>query len=116
MFCEELSGEGHCACQREALVEKSCQLLEIEPELSATAIDAELKEGNLIADLIEGQSLLYLSSLHKAERVSLSVSCACSGGNLRGSGVDVDKAIPWVEAKAKIELSRSQKKGDNHGP
>jgi exodeoxyribonuclease V alpha subunit len=106
---QELSGEGHCACRRDILVEKSCQLLEIEAELAATAIDAELKDGHLVGEIIEGENMLYLSALHKAEAGVAASLLRLLQGQAAWSGVDADKAIPWVEAKAKIELSPSQK-------
>jgi exodeoxyribonuclease V alpha subunit len=106
---QELSGEGHCACEREALIEKSCQLLEIESELAATAIDTELKEGNLTGEIIEDRTLLYLTALHRAEVGVAASLVRLAAGLAPWANIEIDKAIPWVEGKAGIELSQSQK-------
>ncbi|MEZ4535443.1 MAG: ATP-dependent RecD-like DNA helicase [Cyanobacteriota/Melainabacteria group bacterium] len=44
MYWEELSGEGHCACEFQNLIDKSAELLGIDTELTATAIDTEVKK------------------------------------------------------------------------
>ncbi len=111
---QELSGVGHCASQREKLVESSSQLLEISPELASTAIDTEVKVGNLVEEIIDQRQVVYLTPLHKAE---LGVAAGLTRlANLKREGdpvpwsyIDADKAIPWVEDKAKIQLSDSQK-------
>lgn len=107
---QEFSGDGHCACEREKLVETSSKLLEISEELASTATDTEVKAGNLVADQIDDRQLLYLAALHKAELGVTASLLRLAGGSALWSGIDVEKAIPWVEGKAKIQLSDSQKR------
>ncbi len=106
---QELSGEGHCACEKEKLIETASKLLEISAELSATAIDTEVQEGNVIAEQMEAGLLLYLAALHKAEVGVASHLIRLLGGVVPWSTIDAVKAIPWVEEKACIQLSQSQK-------
>jgi len=107
---QELSSEGHCACERDKLVESSSKLLEISHELASTALDTEVKEGNLVDEMIDGRQVLYLTTLHKAEVGVAASLLRLTQGEAPWSTINVDKAIPWVEAKAGIQLSESQKR------
>jgi exodeoxyribonuclease V alpha subunit len=107
---QELSGEGHCACERDKLIETSSKLLEISDELASTALDTEVKEGNLVAESIDDRQVLYLTALHKAELGVAASLLRLASGEAAWSAINVDKAIPWVEGKAGIQLSDSQKK------
>lgn len=107
---QELSGEGHCACERDKLVEISCRLLEISEDLARTALDTEVEAEHLVADRIDDVDVLYLAALHKAEVAVAEHLRRLAEGQSAWSTVDVQKAIPWVEAKAQIQLSHSQKK------
>jgi len=107
---QELSGEGHCACERDKLKETASRLLEISEELASTALDTEVKEGNLVEESIDGCQLLFLTSLQKAELGVAANIFRLANGSAAWSDINVEKAIPWVEAKAGIQLADSQKK------
>ncbi len=106
---QEASGQGHCACQLETLGATAAKLLEIPEDLACQAIEAELKEGNLVAEPIEGKTLLYLTALQKAEAAVAAHLLRLAGGALPWAEIDPHRAIAWVEGRATIELSRSQK-------
>lgn len=106
----ELSGEGNCAYERGELVAAAARLLEIDRQIVATAIDAELKEENIVADNIEARDLIYLAGLHAAECGVASHLVRLKKGEAPWADLDCSKAIPWVEAQNKIQLSESQKK------
>lgn len=110
---QELSGEGHCAAERDKLAEAASKLLEISHELSSTALDTEVKEGNLVEEIIDDRQVLYLTALHKAEVGVASSLLRLVQGEAPWATVNVAKAIPWVEAKAGIQLSESQKTAVN---
>jgi exodeoxyribonuclease V alpha subunit len=105
---QELAGEGHCACQFDKLVDDSSKLLEISTELSIAAIQAEVKEKNLVEENNESR-LIYLTPLYKAEVGVANSLARLACREPSWSSIDVAKAIPWVEAKAQITLSTSQK-------
>jgi exodeoxyribonuclease V alpha subunit len=107
---QEFSGDGHCACERDKLVDTSSKLLEISEELASTAIDTEVEASNLVDEKIDNCHLLYLAALHKAELGVTASLLRLYEGSALWSSIDVEKAIPWVEGKAKIQLSDSQKK------
>lgn len=106
---QELSSEGHCACKRDKLTELASKLLEISSELACTAIDTETKEGNLVEELIDNESVLYLAALQKAEIGVASNLLRLTAGSIMWGNIDVEKAVPWIENKAGIQLSPSQK-------
>lgn len=101
--------QGHCAIQRQKLIETTSELLQIEPEKILPGIEAELTEKNIIAEKIKNEDCLFLTSLHRAEvnvlQHLIRLKKACSNW----LPIDALKAIPWVEEKTKIELSYSQK-------
>ena len=107
---QELSGEGHCACDREKLVQTSGKLLEISEELATIGIERAVKEGHLVVEQIDGRQVIYLAALHKAETGVAASLLRLVGGSAECPQIDIEKAIPWVEDEATIQLSESQKK------
>ncbi len=106
---QELSDEGHCACERERLSQLAASLLEIEQDICRTAISAEIELGNLICEEINEESLVYLAALYRAESSVATHLLRLRDGEAPWSQVDALKAISWVETKEQIELSLSQK-------
>lgn len=106
---QELSDEGHCACERERLSQLAASLLEIEQDICRTAISAEIELGNLICEEINEKSLVYLAALYRAESSVATHLLRLREGDAPWSQVDALKAISWVETKEQIELSLSQK-------
>ncbi len=106
---QELSGDGHCACQRGRLIDLASQLLEIPADVIEEGVARELEEERLVAEEIEGQPCLYLTPLYRAEvGVAENLRRLQEGAPSWGK-IDADKAIPWVEEKTKLSLSDSQK-------
>lgn len=105
---QELSNEGHCACQFEKLIETAAKLLEISVDLAAAAINTEIQENNLVEEVSDTR-LIYLTPLYKAEVGVATSLIRLAAGESAWSAIDVAKAIPWVETKAQITLSNSQK-------
>ncbi|MFD2113863.1 ATP-dependent RecD-like DNA helicase [Thiorhodococcus fuscus] len=106
---QEIAGDGHCAAWHETLVEQSCTLLEIPEPIIQEAIQVELAEERLIAEPIDDRPALFLAPLQRAE-----LGVARSLERLRldpppWGGIDVDKALPWVEAQTGLALSDSQR-------
>ncbi len=102
------SEQGHCAAPREKLVDLAVKLLAIPETVIDQAIDAELEEENLTADLVEGGSLIYLTPLHRAETGCAHQLQRLLAGSPPWGAID-PKAIPWVEEKTGLELSPSQR-------
>lgn len=107
---QEMATEGHCASEFENLVESSVKLLEISEDLAREGIRSEIEQENIFSELIEGKELLYLAHLYRAEIGVAGHLTRLAMGDAPWAGIDLEKAIPWVESKAEITLSESQKK------
>ncbi len=106
---QELCDFGHCAAEKEQLIEKAIELLDIPRDLIEKAIECEETEGRLVSEDIEGKACVFLASFYKAEVGIVS--------NLKRlmkhtadwmREIEVGKAIPWVERKTGLELSMTQ--------
>ena len=78
-------------------------------EIIETALDLELRDGEVIADTVDGERCIFLAGLHRAERAIAARIKALSSGALPWPAIDAAKAIPWVETKAGITLAASQR-------
>ena len=107
---QELAGEGHCAGEREALVEATAGLLEVDAEVVERALARDLADEALIDETRDGESWIFLPALQRSER-----GAAGHLGRLLGAGgppwgdIDPEKAIPWAEQRVGFELSGSQR-------
>ncbi|RQW83074.1 MAG: hypothetical protein EHM62_02650 [Methylococcus sp.] len=91
---QQWADQGNCAAYREQLVSMAVQLLEIPEGTILQAIDAELEEKNLVAEVINDKDAVFLAPLYQAE-----VGCArhlkrLSMGHTPWGAIDGDKAIP----------------------
>jgi len=105
---QEFSGEGHCAAFRDALITESEKLLLIDTPILEQAILAEIEAENLVLEDIDGNPVLFLTPLQRAEQgIASSIKRLLEGHPLWG-GIQPEKSIPWVEQKTGLELSPSQ--------
>lgn len=130
---QEMSNEGHCAAPFELLCQKAATLLEIPEKIIVDAINAELQAKNLIVEKLKGKAAesfiiaaqntgaldadekhstiqaIFLASLHQAE-VSVAHNLSrIKNGEIPWGKIDESKALPWVETKTGLELSKTQK-------
>ncbi len=104
------SEQGHCWCPRPRLTEMAVKLLEIPEAVIGAAIEAEIGEQRLVGEHADdGEELLFLAPLQQAERGVARRLRQLLAGAAPWGVIDVDKAIPWVESKAGITLSASQR-------
>jgi exodeoxyribonuclease V alpha subunit len=100
--------EGHCGLPRDKLIEAAAKVLEVEAGLIEQAIAEEVAEGTLVEDAIGGRPAVFLGWLFHSERNIAERLSALSKGPPPWSGIDADRAIPWVEGRAGISLAPSQ--------
>lgn len=106
---QELTGEGHCAFQRDKLLERTVEMLEIPREIVEKAVETILAEGRLREETRDGETLLYLAWMHEAERrLAMHLLEQCTGAHPCPS-VDVDKAMAWVEGVIGLTLAEGQR-------
>ncbi len=105
---QEMSGQGHCAAYRSQLIEAAEKLLEISAVVLEQAIADETVSDQLIVEMHEGQQIVFLISLHRAETGSAASILRLTNGILPWQEVNPNEAIPWVERATGFELSNSQ--------
>lgn len=106
---QEISSAGHCAASRKRLAETAARLLEIPEAVIESAIDHEVREGNIVEDEIDGKPCIYLAHLFRAETGVADNLARLLKGRTPWAGIDTEKAIPWVENKTGLKLSESQR-------
>ena len=99
------SEQGHCAAPGDQLIELAQPLLEIDTEIIAEGIAAELAEERLVSD----KDLLYLAPLYRAELGCATQLQRLLAGHQPWGTLDLEKAIPWVEARTGLTLADSQR-------
>ncbi|MEA5414380.1 SF1B family DNA helicase RecD2 [Synechococcus sp. BA-132 BA5] len=123
----EASGDGHCGLPSAELLKLAGELLAVErpsgpldetgassrvplePGLIQSALDLELAEGSVIADVLAAEPAIFLSNLHRDERRIAAALQALAAGRPPWGAIDSAKAIPWVEQRLGLELAASQK-------
>ncbi|MHB8283498.1 MAG: SF1B family DNA helicase RecD2 [Caulobacteraceae bacterium] len=104
----EAMGQGHCGLPVDQLTMLTIKLLEISPDLIAEALRLELASETVIADELDGERCIFLSSLHHAERTIAARLLAISQGATPWREISADRAIPWAEQKTGRTLAKSQ--------
>lgn len=106
---QELASEGHCGYPEPGVIERTTKLIEVEPRIVEEAVLNGIRDRSVVREAVDGESWLFLASLHRAE-----VGLAQSVRRISESPhplprIDVEKAIAWVEPRLGIELAAAQK-------
>jgi exodeoxyribonuclease V alpha subunit len=104
----EAMDDGHCGLPFDELVPMAEQLLEIPASIVEQALGLEIAAGEVVADEVDGHRCIFLAGLHRAERAIADRLRTLQQGVLPWPHVDPARAIPWVEAKARIALAERQ--------
>lgn len=105
----EASSQGHCGLPVEELVPLCAKLLGIAPDRIGEAIALEVESHRLVRDTIGGREAIFLPWLFLAETTIAGELRRLGRGELPWPGIEVARALLWVEAKARIRLSPSQR-------
>ncbi len=101
--------QGHCALPIETLIRLAEDLLGVSSSLVRDAIENVLAEGEVVSDTIAGEPCLFLRGLHIAERTIAERLRVRTSGTPPWPAIDLDRAVPWVEAKTGRTLADSQR-------
>ncbi len=104
----EAMDEGHCGLPTEQLVPLGVELLEVPKELVLTALELELSEGTVIADMVGETACIFLGGLYRAEQVIAERIMRLANGTLPWPFIDPVKALPWIEQKTGLSMAESQ--------
>jgi exodeoxyribonuclease V alpha subunit len=104
----EAMDDGHCGLPREELLGLAEKLLEVEQPILLEALTLELREGSVVADVLDDEPAVFLGGLHRAESKIATSLLALTKGDPPWRPIDAAKAVPWVEAKLGVTLAPSQ--------
>ncbi|MBV8263636.1 MAG: AAA family ATPase, partial [Candidatus Eremiobacteraeota bacterium] len=105
----EAMDEGHCGLPVTELRRLTADLIEVPAALIETALALELDDGEVVADTVDEERCVFLAGLHRAEQLIAARLRALSANPPSWLGIDVAKAIPWVEQKTGLTLAPSQR-------
>src|SRR6187397_3137203 len=86
----EAMDEGHCGLPTDELVPLTEKLLEVPQQLIQTALDLELQEGTVVADWVGETPCVFLTGLHRAERIIAERLVRLANGTLPWPWIDPD--------------------------
>jgi exodeoxyribonuclease V alpha subunit len=105
----EATSDGHCALPLALLKEEARKLLSVDDQIITAALERSLADQGLVLDRIDGQELVFLPSLKRAEETiarRILELCAVPAGY---PPIDLEKAIAWCQQKTGKELAPSQR-------
>ena len=105
----EAVDQGHCALPASELRERTATLLELSLPLIDEALVLEVEQGTVVAASIDGTPVYMLASLDASERVVASRLRQLASAMRPWPAIDVERALPWVEARLGLALSASQR-------
>ncbi len=105
----EAMDKGHCGLPVEELAPLAVELLDVPKELIQTALELELSEGTVIADMVADTRCVFLAGLHRSEQAIAERLQTLTSGKLPWAWIDPDKALPRIEQKTGLSLAPSQK-------
>ena len=105
----EAMDEGHCGLPEDDLLRTGAKLLEVAADRLTAALALELQDGTVVADTVGERRCVFLAGLYRAEQDIAKRLKALAAGEPPWPAIDVDKAIPWLEARGGITLAASQR-------
>ena len=105
----EATGEGHCALPLDLLKDQAGKLLLVEDKIVSEALERTLAAKDLVTETINGQELIFLPALKRAEEI-----VAGRIKNLADSPsvfpvIDLSKAVGWCQERTGKELAPNQR-------
>jgi exodeoxyribonuclease V alpha subunit len=104
----EATGEGHCALPVELLKEEAAKLLLVEDKIVTDALDRTLASNDLVKETINGQDLIFLPHLKRAEEIIAARIKSLAASPSAFPAIDFEKAVVWCQQKTGKELAPSQ--------
>jgi exodeoxyribonuclease V alpha subunit len=105
----EATGEGHCALPMDLLKEEAVKLLLVDEKIVTQALDRTLAANDLVRETINGQELIFLPHLKRAEEIIAGRIRSLAASPSAFPAIDFEKAVVWCQQKTGKELAPSQK-------
>src|SRR5580692_719555 len=105
----EATSEGHCALPLEKLKLAATKLLGVGEAPVEQALSQMLTSGSLLLEEIDGEPLIFLPHLRRAEEgIALRIN-RLAGGATTSPQIDFEKAVAWCEGRTGKMLAPSQR-------
>src|SRR5262252_8931569 len=105
----DATSDGHCALPLEKLKLAAVKLLQVSEDIVEQALSQMLTSGSLLLDEIDGEPLIFLPHLRKAEEgIAARIKCLAGVATLYPP-IDFDKAVAWCERRTGKTLAHSQR-------
>ena len=105
----EATGDGHCALPMERLKHEAGELLMVDDRIVTEALERTLAGKDLVKETIDGQELVFLPHLKRAEEIVAARIMNLSGSPSMFPAIDFGKALVWCQEKTGKELAPSQR-------
>ena len=104
----EGTGDGHCALPVDLLKDEAKKLLLVDDKIVTEALERTLANRDLVQEPIDGQELIFLPTLRRAEEVVAGRIRHLASSPSLFPAIDFDKAVAWCQAKTGKALAPSQ--------
>jgi exodeoxyribonuclease V alpha subunit len=105
----EATSEGHCALPIEKLKAAAGRLLEVPADIVEQALSQMLTSGLVLLDQLDGEPLVFLPHLRKAEECIAARIRRLAISRPAYPAIDFEKAVAWCEARTSKTLAPSQR-------
>jgi len=105
----EATSEGHCALPLEKLKVAAVKLLEVQETTVEEALSQMLTSGYLLLEDIDGEPLIFLPHLRKAEEAIAAKFKHLAEAETLYPAIDFEKAVAWCEQRTGKTLAPSQR-------
>ena len=105
----EATGDGHCALPVELLKDEAGKLLLVEDKIVTEALERTLASNDLVNETINGQELIFLPHLKRAEEIIAGRIRSLAGSPSAFPAIDFEKAVVWCQQKTGKVLAPSQR-------
>jgi len=105
----EATGDGHCALPVELLKDEAGKLLLVEDKIVTEALERTLASNDLVKETINGQELIFLPHLKRAEEIIAGRIRSLAGSPSAFPTIDFEKAVVWCQQKTGKVLAPSQR-------
>ena len=106
----DATGSGHCALPRERLIENAQKLLGVKPEIVQESLGQLLAQGELVAESIHGEELVFPRRLLEAEKEVAARVRFLATAECLYPAMGKEKALVWAQEKLGVELAPTQRK------
>jgi exodeoxyribonuclease V alpha subunit len=105
----EATGNGHCALPMELLKDEAGKLLLVDDKIVTEALERTLASRDLVRETINGQELIFLPHLKRAEEFIAGRIRSLAGSPSAFPAIDFEKAVLWCQGKTGKEFAPSQR-------